>query len=651
MYKKILSLGAILMMAGSLYGKVSLPPYFSDNMIVQQNATLTVVGTSEAKGKVQVKASWNNRTVEGKIDANGKFSVSLPTPKAGGPYTITVSDGDAVTFQNVLAGEVWFCSGQSNMEMPMKGWGKVKDFEKEIANAKYPKIRLLQSKRVTASLPTDDLQLNDLDGKGWAECSPKSVENFSSTAYFFGRYLWNKLNVPIGLIDSSWGGTPAEAWTSIGTLKNVVDLEEFAAEVEAAEGKKEALEAKHKKDMAAWQIAYDEADQGMENGKPRWTSALQVGEGWNSMELPSPWEWRGLDNFDGIVWFQKAVEIPADWAGKELTLKVGKVDDLDVTYFNGVKVGSTDGYWIERSYKVPAKAVKKGLAIITVQVKDGSGLGGICGDASGLALCCGDQTISLAGNWNYHVGVAHTDLPKRPENPSSQNYTANLYNAMVYPYRNFPIKGAIWYQGEANVEQWQQYTPLFQGMIQDWRKLWNNNLPFYFVQIANFMQEYKVQPESTWAHLREAQANALHLENTGMAVTIDIGEAYDIHPKNKQEVGARLGRAALAQTYGIGKYELAKMTDFNVADGKLTVTFNQPVHCKGKKVEGFAIAGTDMKFYPAEAKIVDGKKVVVSSDKVKMPIAVRYAWADNPPCNLYSNGDLPVGPFRTDGYK
>lgn len=651
MYKKILSLGAILMMAGSVYGKVSLPPYFSDNMIVQQNATLTVVGTSDAKGKVQVKASWNNRTVEGKIDANGKFSVSLPTPKAGGPYTITVSDGDAVTFQNVLAGEVWFCSGQSNMEMPMKGWGKVKDFEKEIANAKYPKIRLLQSKRVTASLPTDDLQLNDLDGKGWAECSPKSVENFSSTAYFFGRYLWNKLNVPIGLIDSSWGGTPAEAWTSIGTLKNVVDLEEFAAEVEAAEGKKEALEAKHKKDMAAWQIAYDEADQGMENGKPRWTSALQVGEGWNSMELPSPWEWRGLDNFDGIVWFQKAVEIPADWAGKELTLKVGKVDDLDVTYFNGVKVGSTDGYWIERSYKVPAKAVKKGLAIITVQVKDGSGLGGICGDASGLALSCGDQTISLAGNWNYHVGVAHTDLPKRPENPSSQNYTANLYNAMVYPYRNFPIKGAIWYQGEANVEQWQQYTPLFQGMIQDWRKLWNNNLPFYFVQIANFMQEYKVQPESTWAHLREAQANALHLENTGMAVTIDIGEAYDIHPKNKQEVGARLGRAALAQTYGIGKYELAKMTDFNVADGKLTVTFNQPVHSKGKKVEGFAIAGTDMKFYPAEAKIVDGKKVVVSSDKVKMPIAVRYAWADNPPCNLYSNGDLPVGPFRTDSYK
>lgn len=651
MNKKILSLGAILLMAGSMYGTVSLPPYFSDNMIVQQNATLTVVGTSDAKGKVQVKASWNNRTVEGKIDANGKFSVSLPTPKAGGPFTITVSDGDAVTFQNVLAGEVWFCSGQSNMEMPMKGWGKVKDFEKEIANAKYPKIRLLQSKHVTASLPTDDLQLNDLDGKGWAECSPKSVENFSSTAYFFGRYLWNKLNVPIGLIDSSWGGTPAEAWTSIGTLKNVVDLEEFAAEVEEAEGKKEALEAKHKKDMAAWQIAYDEADQGMENSKPRWTSALQVGEGWNSMELPSPWEWRGLDNFDGIVWFQKAIEIPAEWAGKELTLKVGKVDDLDVTYFNGVKVGSTDGYWIERAYKVPAKAVKKGLAVITVQVKDGSGLGGICGDASGLALCCGDQTISLAGNWNYHVGVAHTDLPKRPENPSSQNYTANLYNAMVYPYRNFPIKGAIWYQGEANVEQWQQYTPLFQSMIQDWRKLWNNNLPFYFVQIANFMQEYKVQPESTWAHLREAQANALHLENTGMAVTIDIGEAYDIHPKNKQEVGARLGRAALAQTYGIGKYELAKMTDFNVAGGKLTVTFNQPVHCKGKKVEGFAIAGPDMKFYPAEAKIVDGKKVVVSSDKVKMPVAVCYAWADNPPCNLYSNGDLPVGPFRTDSYK
>lgn len=624
---------------------VTLPGYLSDNMVVQQRSTLKISGKSTHSGTLTVQVGWQKKPVTAAIAGDGTFAVEIPTPKSGGPYTITINDGDVRVLNDVLSGEVWFCSGQSNMEMPVKGWGKVKDYEQELAGASHPYIRLLQSKRVMSIVPLDEPQIA---GDGWAVCSAATVENFSAVAYFYARMLHEQLNVPVGVIDCSWGGTPAEAWTGASTLTHVIEHSRNAQAILDADGDMDALKKKYNQDVIDWQAAYDRADAGMAGGVPLWVNDEQTGDDWGTMRLPNAWEWCGLDNFDGIVWFQKVVTLPERWAGKDLTLKVGKVDDIDVTWFNGTRVGETDGYWIVRNYTVPASLVKGGKAVITVKVKDGSGLGGICGDAADLSLGIGDDVISLAGDWRYHVGVALDDLPYRAIAPDHQNYPANLYNAMVYPFRDFAVKGVIWYQGEENASRWKGYTPLFQALIHDWRRTWHNPLmPFYFVQLAAWQEGAIVQPGSAWAHLREAQANALALEHTGMALAIDIGEAYDIHPKNKQEVGRRLALAALAQTYGKGHYQVPQCVDHRVEGDCMVLTFNQPITIAGDAVEGLVMCGPDMEFHPAYAT-VNGNRLTVRSTQVTMPVAVRYAWANNPPNNLRGVDDMPVAPFRTD---
>ncbi len=627
------------------FAAVTLPAYLSDNMVVQQRSTLLVQGHSTRTGQVTVTASWNKRGASASIAPDGSFSVSLATPKAGGPHTITIDDGDPLVLRNVLSGEVWFCSGQSNMEMPVKGWGQVKDYEQELANADHPQIRLLQSKHVTALTPQSQPQVN---GDGWAVCQASTLENFSSVAYFFARHLQQVLKVPIGVIDSSWGGTPAEAWTSAQTLTQVIEHQHNAQAILAANGDRDALNAKYAQDVIDWQANYKNADAGMSHGQPLWTDAEQTGPDWGTMALPNAWEWCGLNDFDGIVWFQKVVDLPARWTGKELTLRVGKVDDIDITWFNGQQVGTTDGYWIEREYKVPANLMKEGKAVITVQVKDGSGLGGICGDARELSLGIGNDVISLAGDWRWHIGVSHEDLPYRAIAPDHQNYPANLYNAMVHPFTDFVVKGVIWYQGEENASRWRGYTPLLQALIHDWRRAWkNNDMPFYLVQLAGWQEGALIQPNSSWAYLREAQANALALEHTDMALAIDIGEAHDIHPKNKQEVGRRLALAALSGSYGKGHYLVPQCTGHRVEGGKMVLTFNQPITIDGEQAEGLVIAGPDQVFHPAQA-IARGNELVVWSPQVSMPIASRYAWANNPPNNLRGIDNLPVAPFRTD---
>lgn len=644
---KYLFLLFFLCVSVSMQAKISLPAYFTDNMIVQQKSMLTISGVSAAGKEVVVKVGWNSKDFRVTSGMDGKFEVQVPTPKAGGPYTITIDDGEPLFLQNVLVGEVWLCSGQSNMEMPVAGWGKVMNYEKEIAEAIYPSIRLLQVKKVISHVPSEKLEIN---GDGWKECSPSSVENFSAVAYFYARNLWEKLKVPVGVIDCTWGGTPAEAWTSLSALKHVWGFEEDAARIEQCRADRELLMAKYQDDMTDWEKRLNDCDPGMKNNVPCWTSNEQSGDDWKQMNLPGAWEHNGLPDFDGSVWFQKVVDIPSEWEGKTLTLNLGKIDDKDITYFNGKEIARGDGYYVKRTYSVPAELVKSGKGIITVKVQDQSGTGGICGSPEELSIDAGNDKISLAGMWNYRVGVPLSQQPQVPFSPDSQNYPSVLYNAMVYPLRNFPIKGAIWYQGEANVERAVQYTPLFQSMITDWRNLWKNDFPFYFVQLANFLNMQEVQPNSTWAHLREAQANALHLEKTGMVVTIDIGEAYDIHPKNKQEVGARLARLALADTYGKGKYEIPMYKSFKIEKGAVILSFNQDIIVKGEIPTGFAMAGPDMKFYPAHA-IVKGNMITVTSSDVTVPIAVRYGWADNPPCNLYGENGLPLTPFRTDSFE
>ena len=629
--------------------KVTLPAFFTDHMVIQQNSVLTFPGKAKAGKQVTVKVSWDNRKYTAKAAADGNFRIEVPTPAAGGPYMITLSDGETLKLNNVMSGEVWLCSGQSNMEMPVAGWGKVMNYEQEIANADYPSIRLLQVKKTIAFTPQDNVEMNM---GGWQPCSSATVPEFSSVAYFFARKLWKELNIPVGVIDCTWGGTPAEAWTSYQTLKQVMGFQDKMAQMNEANFDRDKLIAAYQEEMKDWQDLMITKDAGFLNNTPIWISALQKGKEWKTMELPGYWETKGLSGFDGTAWFQKEIEIPAEWAGKKVALNLGMIDDDEITYYNGKEIARTSGCNTMRNYTIPAELVKSGKGIITVRVLDTGGEGGFHGEAQNMYMELEGKKIPLAGAWNYRIGMSMSEMPSRPASPEFMSwptscYPTVLFNAMINPLTVFPIKGAIWYQGENNVGFAEQYTTLFQSMITDWRKAWNTTFPFYFVQLANYLQRQEVQADSKWAALREAQIQALHLEKTGVATAIDLGEAFDIHPKNKQEVGLRLATLALADTYGKGKYEYPAYQDYRIKGRTLILTFDREVVAKGATAKAFTIAGPDKVFHPAKATL-NGKEVILEAEQVEIPVAAGYGWADNPECNLYGTSGLPVIPFRTD---
>ena len=634
---------------GVLQAKVVLPSVFTDNMVLQQKTDITFYGDATKNKQLTVKTGWNGKEYHTEADGQGKWSLKIPTPAAGGPYEITFSDGKKLQLKNVMIGEVWFCSGQSNMEMPVAGWGKVMNYEQEIAEAAYPAIRLFQVKKNTSLAPLKEVE-STLGG--WQECSSATVPEFSALAYFYARALWKELNVPIGVIDCTWGGTPAEAWTNHETLRQVMGFREEMDKLERLGFDPNRMEQAYSEERAHWQSLFTEKDKGMENGKLCWTAPSLSEEDWQTISLPGYWEGKGLKDFDGIIWFRRSLEIPAEWAGKPLTLRLGMIDDEDITYFNGVEIARGAGYMTPRTYTIPAKLVKAGKAVLAVRVSDFGGEGGIHGKAEELYVEADGKRISLAGDWKYRIGLSLKGFPPAPVSPvQSSSYPTVLFNAMVKPWTAFPIKGVIWYQGEANVGRSEQYGDLFPALITDWRRQWRSNFPFYFVQLANFMESKKIQPNSEWAALREAQTKALKLDQVGMAVTIDIGLADDIHPKNKQEVGRRLALLALAGSYGKNVSSSAPVFQNYIIKGdKMELDFGQKqdgFKIKDTTLKGFTIAGPDRVFYSAEAMVQNGK-IIVSSPKVSVPLAARYGWADNPDCNLYGENGLPVAPFRTD---
>lgn len=649
MWKCICMAVALWGCTGVLQAKVVLPSVFTDNMVLQQKTDITFYGDATKNKQLIVKTGWNGKEYHTEADGQGKWSLKIPTPAAGGPYEITFSDGKKLQLKNVMIGEVWFCSGQSNMEMPVAGWGKVMNYEQEIAEAAYPAIRLFQVKKNTSLAPLKEVE-STLGG--WQECSSATVPEFSALAYFYARALWKELNVPIGVIDCTWGGTPAEAWTNHETLRQVMGFREEMDKLERLGFDPNRMEQAYSEERAHWQSLFTEKDKGMENGKLCWTAPSLSEEDWQTISLPGYWEGKGLKDFDGIIWFRRSLEIPAEWAGKPLTLRLGMIDDEDITYFNGVEIARGAGYMTPRTYTIPAKLVKAGKAVLAVRVSDFGGEGGIHGKAEELYVEADGKRISLAGDWKYRIGLSLKGFPPAPVSPiQSSSYPTVLFNAMVKPWTAFPIKGVIWYQGEANVGRSEQYGDLFPALITDWRRQWRSNFPFYFVQLANFMESKKIQPNSEWAALREAQTKALKLDQVGMAVTIDIGLADDIHPKNKQEVGRRLALLALAGSYGKNVSSSAPVFQNYIIKGdKMELDFGQKqdrFKIKDTTLKGFTIAGPDRVFYSAEAMVQNGK-IIVSSPKVSVPLAARYGWADNPDCNLYGENGLPVAPFRTD---
>jgi sialate O-acetylesterase len=619
-------------------------------MVLQQKTNAAIWGKATAGKAVKITVSWNKINYGAIADANGNWKIKVATPGYGGPYSITISDGELLVLNNVLIGDVWICSGQSNMEMPLAGWGKILNNEKEIADAKFPNIRLLQADHITSNFPINDAKVAN---GGWQECSPKYIAEFSSTAYFFAREVYEKTKIPIGLIHTSWGGTIAEAWTSAESLKKMAD---FSAAVDKIQkSAKNPSTISYEEKLQNWLKMTTEKDSGYQAGEAKW--ALAETANWKSMTLPTLWEDAALKNFDGIVWFTKKVNIPENWKTNGAKLNLGTIDDNDITFVNGVKVGEAVGYNVGRTYAIPANLLKAGENTITVRVFDSGGGGGIYGDAKDLSLINSTaEKISLSGDWKYKVGLDFKNVEAKPYEENGPNRPTVLYNAMIHPYLQFSIKGAIWYQGESNADRAYQYRELFPVMIKDWRQKWGQgDFPFYFVQLANFMQVDNTPAESAWAELREAQQKTLALPNTGMATIIDIGDAKDIHPKNKQEVGRRLALIALAKTYGQKINYSGPVYQSNKVEGKqIRLTFGNTENGlkskDGAALTGFAIAGADKKFYWAKATI-QGNQIVVSSDQVANPVAVRYAWGNNPVANLISNDGLPASPFRTDTWQ
>lgn len=640
--KKIYSLALMTTVALGATATVKLPGYIGNNMVLQQNVEIKIPGETTPGAKVEVTPSWG-KTVKATADAEGKFIVTLNTPKAGGPYCITFNDGDVVTVDNILSGEVWICSGQSNMEMPIAGWGQVMDFQTEIAMAHNPNVRLLQVRKNVSTVPLEEAVYN---GGGWMECTPGTVPEFSACAYFYARELAAKLGVPVGVIDTTWGGTSAEAWTPYEYLEIVPGFENEKSDLKAANGDVEKMQKLNEARFDEWRKGYnthrtDYAVDKFHGGE----------EGWNTMKLPNMWEAAGLPGFNGIVYMQREIEIPASWAGKKVSVKFPGIDDEDVTYFNGEEIARGWGWNSERNYTIPGNKVKAGKSIITVVITDNGGEGGIYGEASNMYLECEGERKSLVGEWAYRVSCDFSKLPPAPLSITSSNYPTVLYNAMVNPLRDFPVKGCIWYQGCNNVGRDAQYAVLFPQMVKGWRNAFNNpEMSFYFVQLAGYLAPRYCQPDSEWAALRNAQTSVLDLENTGMAVAIDLGNPVDIHPKNKQEVARRLSLLARNKTYGQDVIcEAPKCVKSVVSGNKMTLTFDAPVHAQTAAALGFIIGDKNNNWQPAVAEIsADGLTVVVSAEKIKKPVAVRYDWADYPNGNIYGADNLPVAPFATD---
>jgi len=636
------------------FAKITVPSVIGDNMVLQSGQQVRVWGHGDPGEEVSIEIA--GKKAKTFTDNTGNWATKIGPLKPGGPFDLTITGSNTLTIKNVLVGEVWVCSGQSNMEWPLINAGNGAE---EVAKANHPEIRLFTVQKATSDSPLDDVK------GSWVVTTPDKVGQFSAVGYFFGRELQQRLKVPVGLIHTSWGGTPAEAWTQREALATP-ELQPIMDRYQDSLKDLPQRQADFQKRLAAWihQNLYE--DEGNKGEAMGYADPQTNTSDWKSMNLPQFMETAGL-KIDGAVWFRKEIQIPEAWAGKPLELNLAAIDDYDTTYFNGKRVGgigadTPNSYSVPRHYQVPGDLVKAGRNVIAVRVFDSAGEGGFGTGRMVLGPegLTDSQKLALAGPWSYKVESGlepkTPDWGSRPEapGPTNQNSPGVLYNAMIAPIVPYSIRGAIWYQGESNAGRAFQYRTLFPTMIRNWRTIWGEgDFPFYFVQLANW-QPIKPEPdESEWAELREAQTMTLREPNTGMAVIIDIGDTNDIHPRNKTDVGHRLALWALANTYNQKiEYSGPLFKSFSVNGNEARIKFS---HANGLKTsdgaapKAFAIAGADKKFVWADAKI-EGDEIVVSSKDVTKPVAVRYAWADNPVTNLYNKLGLPASPFRTDDW-
>ena len=658
-------------------GKVALRNIYSDHMVLQRDTEIKIHGFAEAGKKVRGK--FNDEKYSCAVaDEKGEFTLTFPAKKAGGPYTLTVEGaGNAkVVLKDILFGEVYFASGQSNMELPVWSAGRFwrsANGDREAAAANYPEIRFAMTpKRISVVEIKDDLE----KPISWQVCSPRTIAPCSAVAFYFARQMHKDLQVPVGIINCAWGGTNIEPWISRSAYERANDefiitqLEQIrlAMKGETSDSKKKFDEA-----MRKWEARFYGNYAAESRKDPDWNKVGFDDSKWQETNIPGTSGWE--ERIDGVIRYRREIEIPADMAGRDLILSLGVIDDCDETFFNGVKVGEVTSkapyYWeTRRVYKVPANLVKAGRAVISVRLSDFFAGGGIWGDNNTICLMTADKSksIKITGKWKCklefaadiaEIGIRPYALPKL-----QQYFPCALFNAMTNAWTKYQLRGVIWYQGCANSGNAKRYSELFPMLIEDWRRQWNNSdMPFLFCQLAGFHRHSPAnrQPADAWmadypakgtgfTELRESQAEALKLKNTGMAVTIDVSDPFDIHPQQKQVVGFRLAKEAQRIVHGskevsAGPYFKSMTLNGNKAVLEFTNTGSGLVS-RGKKVDGFAVAGENKRFYPANAVIKDGK-ITVSAPEVAVVSEVRYAWMACPEnANVFNKEGFPLCPFR-----
>ena len=616
---------------------------FSDGLVLQRGLPVPVWGWAPARTPVSVSLDGQTRTTT--ADATGEWRVTFPAMKAGGPYEMTIAGGSTrLDVHDILVGDVWVASGQSNMEWPVESSDNA---AAEIASASDAKIREFAIPHSYSEKPEAEVI-----GGSWAHANPQHVGHFSGVAYFFARDLRKSIDVPIGIIHTSWGGANIETWMS----RQALGMSDTAWR--AAMEKDRAHNDSMRMALRARIGDLPTTDAGLVNGQAVWADPMLADDSWAAIRTPALWETAGYDGMDGIAWYRTSFTLTEDEARQPARLSLGPIDDSDITWVNGVEVGrTTQRYADPRLYTIPASALRAGKNVIAVRVDDTGGGGGIYGSPASLYVDVGGVRRPLAGDWRFRVGL----VSFQPDGQRINKIPTILYNRMIHPLLGFPIKGVIWYQGESNantVAQATDYRPLFQKLITSWRREWrgsNPEFPFLWVQLPNYGKVDSVPPTASgWATVRESQAAALSLSNTGQVVAIDIGQAEELHPRNKQDVAARLALKAREVAYGQRIVSSGpSYLRHSVTGGRVTIELANVggglvSRSGGGAIRGFAIAGDDRRFVWADAK-VEGNRVIVWSDRVPKPVAVRYLWSDSPPAPaLYNTQALPVAPFRTD---
>ncbi|CAM3123632.1 sialate O-acetylesterase [Rariglobus hedericola] len=649
-------------LTSTAFADVTLPAIFSDHAVLQKSAKVPVWGRGEPGEKISV--TLGSAKASATTGDTGRWEAMLDLSRSGpGPFSLVVQGKNTLTIADVVVGEVWLASGQSNMEWTLKSTNNA---AAEIAASANPLLRIFTVTKNESATP-----ITGFNGK-WVLASPETSAGLTAVGYYFGKNVQRALKAPVGVIHSSWGGTPVETWTS----KEALDSD---PELKAGAEKAESDLRTYSRRLRTYVLGYPDWLETTGRKDHPYSGVPSSADGWKPAVIP------GKLGAPGAIWLRRTVQVSPEQAGKNLSISLSEWQrGTDEVYWNGTLVSSTSLEQAaktrgDRRHTIPAAQVTAGEAVIAIRIFNASG------DVHVPAAINLGKLQAGAGGWEQKTefalpALSEAEKATMPVNPGSEPWSwqgpSRLYNSMIHPLIPYALKGVVWYQGESNVGRAYQYRTAFPLLIKDWRTRWGQgDFPFLFCQLANMTGKQPMPGDANWAELRESQSLTLAVANTGQAVLIDVGDANNVHPQNKADVGARLAAIALAQTYGQsvpfsgpvfqaakidgGKIRLAfKQTDGGLVAKALPATYSVDsatgatapiVRNNPGALEGFAICGADRKWVWAEAKI-EGNQVIVSSAQVTAPVAVRYAWAGNPTCNLYNGAGFPASPFRTDDF-